>query len=159
VSYDAPFTQRMPPGFDVLFPAIADALERDGHRGNFIAAIGDSAAEAAVLAFARRAAEVELPVHAAAVGWLKRLAISDLQRSDHASFWLAGFPAVLLSDSANFRYGGYHCDQFDDAPQQLNYDFVTRVADAMARASADLLGKLVENRHRPARAGSAGKEG
>ena len=30
------------------------------------------------------------------------------RRSDHASFWDAGYPAVMLTDTANFRNPHYH---------------------------------------------------
>lgn len=29
--------------------------------------------------------------------------LGDLRRSDHAAFWLHGYPAVMITDSANFR--------------------------------------------------------
>ena len=36
------------------------------------------------------------------------LPFPDMMRSDHAPFLLAGIPAVMLSDTANFRNPNYH---------------------------------------------------
>lgn len=60
-------------------------------------------------------------------------------RSDHASFWRYGAPAIVVSE--NF-FGGdgnpcYHrtCDKVDRA----NYDYMTRVTKAVGLAAADIL--------------------
>ncbi|MBC8453025.1 MAG: M28 family peptidase [Chloroflexi bacterium] len=34
--------------------------------------------------------------------------VRNLRRSDHAPFWKAGIPAVMISDTANFRNPNYH---------------------------------------------------
>jgi Zn-dependent M28 family amino/carboxypeptidase len=59
-------------------------------------------------------------------------------RSDHASFWRAGIPAVVVSE--NF-FGGdgnpcYHrsCDQFN----RINISYLTRMTSLVARAVATL---------------------
>jgi hypothetical protein len=62
-------------------------------------------------------------------------------RSDHASFWKAGLPAIVLSE--NF-FGGdgdrcYHedCDRVDS---RLDFDYMARITRAVGSASAVLLG-------------------
>ena len=35
-------------------------------------------------------------------------ALPDVRRSDHAAFWDEGYPAVMLTDTANFRNPHYH---------------------------------------------------
>ena len=58
----------------------------------------------------------------------------DLMRSDHAPFWLAGAPALFLTDTANFRNPHYHTDQ--DHPDTLDPAFLTGVTRLTAAAVA-----------------------
>ncbi len=48
-----------------------------------------------------------------------------LHRSDHSPFWRAGAPAVLWTDTAEFRNPHYH--QPTDTPDTLDYGFMTEV--------------------------------
>jgi hypothetical protein len=48
-----------------------------------------------------------------------------LLRSDHASFWEAGIPAVMWTDTAEFRNPHYH--RASDTPETLDYDFLVQV--------------------------------
>jgi hypothetical protein len=66
--------------------------------------------------------------------------LSDLSRSDHAAFWLNGFPALQIGDSSNFRYPQYHCRNGDDVPSLLNYAFMTGITRASVGAHLDMLG-------------------
>jgi Zn-dependent M28 family amino/carboxypeptidase len=55
-----------------------------------------------------------------------------LLRSDHTPFWEAGIPALMWTDTADFRNPHYH--RASDTPETLNYEFLTRVAKlALAR--------------------------
>ncbi len=51
--------------------------------------------------------------------------IPDIYRSDHAPFWEAGIPAVLWTDTAEFRNPHYH--RASDTPDTLNYEFMSQV--------------------------------
>lgn len=51
--------------------------------------------------------------------------VGNLMRSDHAPFWLAGKPALFLTDTANFRNPNYHTDH--DTIDTLDFDFLTQV--------------------------------
>lgn len=136
---DTPGSQSMPPGFDRMFPAMNKRLEELEHRGNFIAAIGDTSAAPGLRLVQRYAEHAKLPVLGDALGVLKRLALLDAARSDHASFWLHRFPAMLVTDTANFRSPYYHCQRGDDAVETLDLAFTTRVAQTMVGAMADML--------------------
>jgi Zn-dependent M28 family amino/carboxypeptidase len=58
---------------------------------------------------------------------------SHLLRSDHAPFWEAGIPAVMWTDTSEFRNPHYHLAS--DTPDTLDYAFLSRVAQlALARA-------------------------
>ncbi len=49
----------------------------------------------------------------------------DLLRSDHVPFWKRGIPALMWTDTANFRNPNYH--RGTDTPETLDYEFMTRV--------------------------------
>ena len=55
-----------------------------------------------------------LPGYVAGVGW-----------SDHWSFWQVGYPALMVTDTAPFRYPHYH--EVTDTPEKLDYDRLARV--------------------------------
>lgn len=61
-------------------------------------------------------------------GPLHRL-LPDLGRSDHFPFWNAGLPAVLWTDTANFRNPHYH--RASDTPDTLDYSFMRQVAELL----------------------------
>ncbi len=52
-------------------------------------------------------------------------------RSDHAPFWWQGYPAILMSDTSEFRDPRYH--RPTDTPQHLNYDDMARMADGFVK--------------------------
>jgi hypothetical protein len=58
--------------------------------------------------------------------------IPPLFLSDHSSFWKAGFPALMVTDSAFLRNPHYHGES--DTPDTLNYDFLAHVAEAVFAA-------------------------
>lgn len=48
-----------------------------------------------------------------------------LQRSDHAPFWEAGVPALMWTDTSEFRNANYHAAT--DTPDTLDYSYMKRV--------------------------------
>jgi hypothetical protein len=48
-------------------------------------------------------------------------------RSDHLPFWNAGLPAVLWTDTGNFRNPHYH--RASDTPATLDYAYMRDVAE------------------------------
>ena len=48
-----------------------------------------------------------------------------LLRSDHAPFWRAGLPALMWTDTAEFRNPHYH--RATDTPETLDHDFLAGV--------------------------------
>lgn len=55
--------------------------------------------------------------------------VPDLVRSDHFPFWKADLPAVMWTDTANFRNPHYH--QPSDLPETLDYRFMTEVTEVL----------------------------
>ncbi len=62
--------------------------------------------------------------------------IEGIHWSDHWSFWEAGYPAIMITDTAPFRYPHYH--EASDTPQQLDYTGLARVATGLAKVVAAL---------------------
>ena len=56
--------------------------------------------------------------------------------SDHWSFWQAGFPALMVTDTALFRYPHYHAAT--DTPEQIDYERLARVVSGLAAVTVDL---------------------
>jgi Zn-dependent M28 family amino/carboxypeptidase len=59
-----------------------------------------------------------------AVGAAAPASISGVGWSDHWSFWQFGYRALMLTDTAPFRYPYYHTAQ--DTPEKLDYDRLAR---------------------------------
>jgi Zn-dependent M28 family amino/carboxypeptidase len=56
--------------------------------------------------------------------------------SDHWSFWKEGYPALMVTDTAPFRYPHYH--KPSDTPDQLRYDFLNNVVQGLRAVIWDL---------------------
>jgi len=50
--------------------------------------------------------------------------------SDHWAFWLEGYPAIMITDTAPYRNPFYHTPK--DAPDKLDYDRMARVVEGLA---------------------------
>jgi Zn-dependent M28 family amino/carboxypeptidase len=66
--------------------------------------------------------------------------LRNLSRSDHAVFWSLGVPAVMVTDSANFRTPHYH--RPTDTAEKLDYRILASVVNATADAVAEHAGFL-----------------
>lgn len=104
--------------------------------GEFIGIVGNSRSRRfgrAVLAGFRRNAA--LPVESLFVpfnGWI----LPATRLSDHASFWDAGLPALMVTDTAFFRNPNYH--QPSDTLETLDLGFMARLVESMELALAEL---------------------
>jgi len=49
--------------------------------------------------------------------------------SDHWSFWQAGYPAIMITDTAPYRDPNYHRDT--DTPDRLDYASLARVTEGL----------------------------
>jgi Zn-dependent M28 family amino/carboxypeptidase len=118
-----PGTQRYPPPFGVFYP----------HTGDFIG-FGANLRSCRLL---RRCIAVfrqhsSLPAKGAAVpGW-----IPNACRSDHWAFWHEGYRAVMVGDTAPFRYPHYHTPL--DLPDRLDYESMARLTTGLEAVIVDL---------------------
>jgi Zn-dependent M28 family amino/carboxypeptidase len=56
--------------------------------------------------------------------------------SDHAAFWKFGYPAIMVTDTAFYRYPHYHTQE--DTPDKVDYDRLARVVFGIAAAVKEL---------------------
>ncbi len=114
--FDSKGSQHYPWPFSLFYP----------DTGNFIAFVGDSASRSLVRQctglFRQHAAfpseGAALPGGITGIGW-----------SDHWSFWQEGYPALMVTDTAPFRYAHYHERQ--DTPDKLDYGRMARVVSGL----------------------------
>ena len=100
--------------------------------GNFIGVVGNRRSRAlgrAVIDAMRR--NPALPVESLFV-WLNGWIIFDTRLSDHAPFWDAGLPALMVSDTAYFRNSNYHGP--GDRAETLDYAFMAELVRSLGLA-------------------------
>jgi hypothetical protein len=73
-----------------------------------------------------------LPVRTFKAPASMRSLVYTVGRSDHSSFWAQGYPAVMLTDTAEFRNRNYH--QETDAPELLDYRRMAMVTVGVEKA-------------------------
>jgi Zn-dependent M28 family amino/carboxypeptidase len=56
--------------------------------------------------------------------------------SDHWSFWQEGYAAVMVTDTALFRYPHYHAST--DLPDRIDYERLARVVEGLVKVTVDL---------------------
>ena len=120
---DAPGSQRYPLPLRFIYPTTA----------NFIAFVGNTRSRD----LTRRAlgsfrCHTAFPSEGAAVpAW-----IPGIGWSDHWAFWQQGYPAVMVTDTALYRYPHYHTE--NDTPDKVDYDKLARVAAGLERVVEQL---------------------
>jgi len=58
--------------------------------------------------------------------------------SDQWSFWQAGYSAVMVTDTAMFRYPHYH--EPDDTVEKIDFDRTARVVRGLEKVVGELTG-------------------
>jgi len=121
---DAPGSQKYPsPGLGFFYPT----------KGNFIGFAANTSSRSllrATVAAFRKAGR--LPCQGAALP----AAIPGIGWSDQWSFWQCGYPAIMVTDTAPFRYPDYH--EPTDTPEKLDYDRFALVVSGMESVIKDL---------------------
>ncbi len=135
-------SQQLPSGFELLFPNEAAKVKANNNRGDFIAVIADESADAYADAFGQQAATLGLPTVIAKVPSTMKnsSALNSLRRSDHASFWDVDYPAIMLTDTAEYRNAHYHCTSGPDATSDLDHGFTAQIVGATIGTIATMLG-------------------
>ena len=125
-----PETQRYPPGFQLVLPHAYEWAKERKLSGDFIAAVslGEGIEVGRRFEEAARQYVAELPVLPIEVR-LQVPALLDIFRSDQSPFWAAGVPAVMITDTADFRNPNYHTP--GDTVDTLDYPFAADVVRAL----------------------------
>lgn len=116
------------------YPAIVFRLLY-GDRGDYVGFIGNVSSRGLVRrALGRFREHARIPSEGIAlwdivpgVGW-----------SDHWAFWQCGYPAIMVTDTAPFRYPHYHAPT--DTPDRLDYSGLARVVEGLVPVVEDLAG-------------------
>ncbi|HET6180096.1 MAG TPA: M20/M25/M40 family metallo-hydrolase [Candidatus Sulfotelmatobacter sp.] len=119
----APGSQKYPPGLNLFYPS----------RGDFVAFVGNPESRdllrRAVRTF-RESAQFPSEGIAAPASW------PGIGWSDHWSFWQEGYPAIMITDTAPFRYPYYHTAL--DTVDKIDFEKMARVVDGMRNVVASL---------------------
>jgi Zn-dependent M28 family amino/carboxypeptidase len=118
-----PGSQSYPPLFNLFYPDHADFI---GFVSNF-----RSRSAMRRLAAAFRA-NSDFPLETAATFSF----VPGVSWSDHRSFWRQGYRAVMITDTAFYRYRHYHAPS--DTPDKLAYPELTRITAGLFAAFAEL---------------------
>jgi Zn-dependent M28 family amino/carboxypeptidase len=120
---EEPNSQQYPFPLSLFYPS----------RGNFVAFVGNARSGDLVrrsIAVFRRTTSfpsegAALPGVLPGIGW-----------SDHWAFWQEGFPALMITDTALFRYPHYHTAE--DTPDRLDYERMARVVAGIEEVVREL---------------------
>ena len=121
---DAPHSQTYPsPGLGLFYPKVGNFI-------GFVSNVHSRALLRRVVALFRKHAKIPsegaaLPAFIPGVSW-----------SDQWSFWRYGYPGIMVTDTAPFRYPHYHSSS--DTPDKLDYDRFTLVVSGMEKVIEDL---------------------
>ena len=121
---NVPGSQKYPMiGLRFLYPSV----------GNFIGFVGNVSSRALVRHALRTfRAHATLPSEGAALP----AGVPGIGWSDHWAFWQHGYPAIMVTDTAPFRYPHYHARS--DTPEKLDYESMTRVVGGLQYVISDL---------------------
>jgi Zn-dependent M28 family amino/carboxypeptidase len=104
-----------------------------GVPNDYVATVGDPQSEYLARVFGAAHYEYLLTRFAPAAV-IDPSSLGDILRSDHAPFWAEGFPALLITDTANFRNPNYH--QASDTIDTLDFGYL---ADSVRATLSGLL--------------------
>jgi Zn-dependent M28 family amino/carboxypeptidase len=122
-------TQQSPPAVPIAVPT----------QGDFLAIVGNEASQSLVRQLEQEAQQRTTKLKTLSLVVPGRgETMPHTRRSDHASFWDAGYPAVVLTDTANFRNPHYHRET--DTVDTLNLEFLSNVAATVTTTAIQIAG-------------------
>jgi len=132
---DAPNSQKMPVGYELLYPEQAQKLKAADYRANFVLLLFDPATRQMVSDISRSVEQAGVPVASLEVNPSVK-APPELMSSDHAPFWRQGYPAISISDSGENRNPNSHSptDMVDTLDHDFAIKFITAVTASVRNA-------------------------
>ena len=123
---DAPGSQHLPTALPIQLP----------DTGNFLGLLSNNQSAEAMRQILQltRAYAPALPVTGLTVVPGAERVFPVLARSDHVPFWLRQIPAIMWTDTAEFRNPNYH--EPSDTPDTLNYAFLKQVTQLLTATLA-----------------------
>ena len=123
---DNPRSQKYPAPFGTLYPS----------EGNFIGFIGNTASRHLVRQVVRTFRQNEpFPSEGSAP---PESVVPGVGLSDQWSFWQEGYPALMVTDTAMFRYPYYH--EPEDTIDKVDFERMARVVRGLEKVVAELVG-------------------
>lgn len=136
----APMSQRTDPQLEAVFPDAGAQIAANDYRGDFALVVNDETAVTAVADMQKVATDVGLPIVNISLLAALKTSLDALRRSDHAPFWDADYPALFITDTADYRNTHYHCLQSTaDALADIDFDFAVKNVKVIAGAAAEAL--------------------
>ena len=117
-------SQNYPPPLNLLYPSTGNFI-------GFVANVNSRGLQRRVIKTFREHANIpsegaSLPEATRGVGW-----------SDHWSFWQEGYTAIMVTDTAPFRYPHYHLPS--DTTNKVNFPEMAKVVDGLKFVVEDLV--------------------
>jgi Zn-dependent M28 family amino/carboxypeptidase len=117
-------SQHYPPFFNLFYPK----------EGNFIAFVSNLSSRGLVAKSIRSfrahstfpSEGIVAPAFIPGIGW-----------SDHWSFWKHGYPAIMITDTAPYRYPAYHTSE--DKPEKVDYEKMVYVVKGIEKMIQEFL--------------------
>jgi len=120
---DSPNTQKYPFPFSIFYPS----------KGNFLGFVSNTRSKdllhSAITSFRKHC---KFPSQGGAIPEF----VPGIDWSDHDSFWHYNYPAIMLTDTAPFRYPYYHSPE--DTFNKICFDHLARVTSALQSVIYDL---------------------
>lgn len=134
-----PGSQRFPVWMNRYFPEEMKRVKTNNNRGDFICLTSDYSAKEYSGIFSFYAGSISLPSLTLNIS-PRIINIHDFRRSDHTAFWEKNYPAIVISDTINYRNDRYHCKngKVDDI-SSLNTDFARDTIRAASATVARIL--------------------
>ena len=117
-------SQHYPMFFNLFYP----------NKGNFIAFVGNLGSRGLVTKSIRSfRAHATFPSEGIAAPAF----IPGISWSDHWSFWKHGYPAIMITDTAPYRYPAYHTSE--DTPEKVDYEKMVYVVKGIEKMIQEFL--------------------
>lgn len=118
-----PHSQKHPPLLNLFYP----------HQGNFICLVGNLSSRRLVNKIVTSfKSHSQFPIES----FVGPTFISGIDFSDHWSFWKEGYPAVMVTDTAFYRYPHYHSNL--DTYEKLDYKSMAEVVRTLSKVLIEL---------------------